>query len=603
MRMRADFAPCCATPDPEGGLAGRCATRARAGRCNESSVGQLCPVACERCVRCVGACGTSALSGARDSIMDDAWCSTWPRCSLFGCCRRCHRPSLLNLVSPPTELSSHHPLLGHPRTLRTQSRALLEQGIKSLPFTTPSQYDELARREQWRVLYLAHGQSVGRLPREYGPLAASVDYPRRALLFLAFDKNETRARSCRRGRTSIVCDKQRRTVIHFPNSTVNEGRNMLYLAAREQEVRQGWLYNYIVMLDEDLEFEVAGTRSQLEAAWARASSPSQTHWRAPGMAAAAHARGASSRERADVAMDLPSTPIRDYPQTLGGKGSRIPWHVHLDHLLSEWERWLSFRQPAVGALCWGASCIPGARIWHASTCHADHKIVAYHREALETLLPMPTHRDRDCWWAGQFSQTLELSLLLRGGLQFHPGALRVLFKTTTTSRQQFPLNPRGSAGHAQAAVRKSQYERHAVYPREKCFDNYSEPLPWNATSMATNSHSRGTVLSPRGATRGAAARRARRRSSMNSIARPGIFSLIHRDLSEMLRGASVGWSSEEVACFDKLVARCRAHGEIDLPVAPARDTPYYTDAYEAATMASTATRAQRGLVRRIGPCV
>ena len=90
---------------------------------------------------------------------------------------------------------------------------------------------------------------------------------------------------------------------------------------------------------------------------------------------------------------------------------------------------------------------------------------------------------------------------------------------------------------------------------------------------------------------------------MNSIARPGIFSLIHRDLSEMLRGASVGWSSEEVACFDKLVARCRAHGEIDLPVAPARDTPYYTDAYEAATMASTATRAQRGLVRRIGPCV
>ena len=259
----------------------------------------------------------------------------------------------------------------------------------------------------------------------------------------------------------------------------------------------------------------------------------------------------------------------------------------------------------MGVLCWGEHLAGRCRFQfqHTATCHADHKIVAYHREALETLLPMPTHRDRDCWWAGQFSQTLELSLLLRGGLQFHPGALRVLFKTTTTSRQQFPLNPRGSAGHAQAAVRKSQYERHAVYPREKCFDNYSEPLPWNTTSMATNSHSRGTVLSPRGVTRGAAARRARRRSSMNSIARPGIFSLIHRDLSEMLRGASVGWSSEEVACFDKLVARCRAHGEIDLPVAPARDTPYYTDAYEAATMASTATRAQRGLVRRIGPCV
>jgi hypothetical protein len=68
----------------------------------------------------------------------------------------------------------------------------------------------------------------------------------------------------------------------------------------------------------------------------------------------------------------------------------------------DWERWLAFRQPAVGAMCWGNSCVRDPRrVWHASSCHSDHKIVAYHREALETLLPMTTHRDHDCWWAGQ----------------------------------------------------------------------------------------------------------------------------------------------------------------------------------------------------------
>ena len=39
----------------------------------------------------------------------------------------------------------------------------------------------------------------------------------------------------------------------FPPYLVAHCSSPLVLTAREQEVRQGWLYNYIVMLDDDLE--------------------------------------------------------------------------------------------------------------------------------------------------------------------------------------------------------------------------------------------------------------------------------------------------------------------------------------------------------------
>ena len=50
---------------------------------------------------------------------------------------------------------------------------------------------------------------------------------------------------------------------------------------------------------------------------------------------------------------------------------------------------------------------------------------AWHVQALETLLPMPTHRDGGCWWASQFINTMEASLHFRGKTLYYPGALRV----------------------------------------------------------------------------------------------------------------------------------------------------------------------------------
>ena len=131
----------------------------------------------------------------------------------------------------------------------------------------------------------------------------------------------------------------------------------------------------------------------------------------------------------------------------GGAGGDL-----LHERLVDWERWLRFKQPAMAAMCWGASgCRP--HFWHAATCHSDHKIVAYHREALETLLPMPTHRDASCFWASQWSTNVELSLLYRGHWLYYPGAIRV----------------RDVWGPG----KRARYEKHAGYPKIGCGTNGS----------------------------------------------------------------------------------------------------------------------------------
>lgn len=154
--------PCCRQPDPEAKLAGRCAFRAQANRCNESSIASFCPVACGLCVRCVGDCHTSTkhTSGARAGpprrqsssggvplapfLADTAWCSTWPRCARYGCCTKCHRPQQLRA---PLEPGPHAiTLAGHPRTLEVQRRDSLAEALADLPFTTPEQHEQRAAR-------------------------------------------------------------------------------------------------------------------------------------------------------------------------------------------------------------------------------------------------------------------------------------------------------------------------------------------------------------------------------------------------------------------------------------------------------------------------
>ena len=247
--------PCCAAEQLEKGMSGRCAYRASLGHCTTVAfVFDSCPISCGRCIRCVGLCGPAGAAARRaaeangsHSVLDNAWCATYPRCAIFGCCESqfpfCHRPSDREFGRPPSALvgANLSALAGHPRMRRRQTRRGLERGLARLPFTTPAQYEQLAAREEFRVLYAAHGPALSRLPREYSLFAQP--HSSRHFIFLSFHRNESVARASIKC-TTLVCERfQVQGTIHFPNSTVNEGRNLLYLAAREQEIRQGWLYD------------------------------------------------------------------------------------------------------------------------------------------------------------------------------------------------------------------------------------------------------------------------------------------------------------------------------------------------------------------------
>ena len=145
-----------------------------------------------------------------------------------------------------------------------------------------------------------------------------------------------------------------------------------------------------------------------------------------------------------------------------------------------------------------------------------------HREAIETLFPMPTHRDKACWWAGQHSQMVETALLFRGHYLFYPGSLRVLEVSGLGLR---------SGGRLVLRSRRSKYEKHAKYPRRACFDNATEPD------------------------------------------QPGEFSKIFADLKSLVTRSA--WVNSSTRCLDALVTRCRSHGEIDLPSTAKEHRSYF----------------------------
>ena len=163
--------PCCTSADPERGRAGRCAAKAMTkGWCDPDRT-SLCPVACGACVPCLGRCMTSSSSRYNlegRSILDEAWCSTYPRCAIFDCCSEgansCIRPSMRGFVEPPPlalYAADHTPL--HPRSTHghrsasATTRSQLEAGISALPFTTAAQFEQLASRDAFRILYVAQG--------------------------------------------------------------------------------------------------------------------------------------------------------------------------------------------------------------------------------------------------------------------------------------------------------------------------------------------------------------------------------------------------------------------------------------------------------------
>ena len=472
--------PCCLElgyDAPEANATARCAWVASEGRC-WGNARRACPFACGMCRHCLGTCTAESMmslrtkaplreptraneeptlrnravlrAGLRDvNVSTNVWCTTYPRCKIFGCCDQypfCHHSSTQTLAPPPARGTRHTDTRGHPRFSGRQTPTALDDGLAALPFTTPTQFTSLSRRAEFRIAYCAQGKNGSALPPEYELLRRPGSG--RHFFFSAFKADSP-------------------DDVYFPRSNIGEGRNMLYLAVREQEMRQGWLYNYVVILDDDLEFDVYD----------------RTH------------------------ATRPRVPLSEYAQR-----RRVPTEAALEALLADWEAFLARMEPAVGALCWGSAGCP-AQFWVQSTCHTDHKIVAYHREALETLLPMPTHRDGGCWWASQFINTMEASLHFRGRTMYYPGALRV-------------------AGGFKAG--DSKYEAHNAYPRDGCEAPEDKPFQ-------------------------------RRR---------GVFSLLYGDLRATAMHSA--WRHGTMRCFDQLVARCRRnHGVLDLPATP-KHQPYYT---------------------------
>jgi len=342
---------------------------------------------------------------------------------------------------------------GHPRAQAIQTRETLQAGLAELPFTTPKQFLDLAWRSRggFRILYLVQGSRMKKLPAEY----AALKMDGRDMLFTSYKQPGA---------------EQEADVIYFPKSNIGDGRNMLYLAAREQEQRQGWLYNYVVMMDDDVEFEIYDPTYQRR----------KLHL---------------TKEQEAANAQAPS--VSDVMLVRRRSGLRI-----LRDELADFEQWLRFMQPAMAALCWGGSGCTSS-FYHASTCHTDHKFVAYHREALETLLPMPTHRDDEgCWWASQFIGSLETTVHYRGRYLYYPGDLRI-------------------------KSRASKLEVHAKYPRALCGAEQSDKLTPALYSR-------------------------------------GLFGRIYLDLKMVLEHQA--WQDGDMQCLDDLVTRCRrrGHGTLDV---------------------------------------
>lgn len=265
-------------------------------------------------------------------------------------------------------------------------------------------------------------------------------------------------------------------------------------------------------------------------------------------------------------------PLRDFAAS-----QLSDWRKVLHDRLSEWEQWLQYMQPALGAMCWSREGCR-AEVNVQSVCHVDHKIVAYHREALEVLFPMPTHRDRGCWWASQYAQTMEANVYFRGHILYFPGALRVLpGEPGGNFRRGRKMNTTNTTNHITLPSRASQYESHASYPR-RCTPGIS------FTNLSTGVEARIRKLNTEAA--GAVSR-----GEATAVANwKDVFATTYHDLRAVLR--RLAWTNGTMQCFDKHVQHCREVGSADLPVRRKGGRVYYWDP---SSRALTDTSTERAL--------
>jgi len=178
-----------------------------------------------------------------DAMFNGTWsrCAFYPRCRLFDCCAPAAGNDVANgfmacmsncksFDVPFEQRFAGHPLLGV-----TISHDLLRDSLTELPFTKAHDFKRL-QQQSFRVLYLVQGDGGAPSPM-FADHATS-------------DRIEL-----------VYRHKGPRQALYYPTSQLTHGRLALYLAGRQQELRQGWLYSYFVEIDDDITFSLGSPAS------------------------------------------------------------------------------------------------------------------------------------------------------------------------------------------------------------------------------------------------------------------------------------------------------------------------------------------------------
>ena len=180
----------------------------------------------------------------------------YPRCLLFNECDPLVQAAALHhfnsdwQILPPDSAKPRNSSIatrmqGHPFLGQVLTPKLLQSTLLRLHPTHPRLFSELEKKagdkSNFKVIYLSQGprrtevnskgQTVSSLPDWYSQM---TDF-----IFLAFSEDG-------RPQASDL------TTIYFPHSIFEQGRLSLLVAARILELRQGWLYDYFVFLDDDV---------------------------------------------------------------------------------------------------------------------------------------------------------------------------------------------------------------------------------------------------------------------------------------------------------------------------------------------------------------
>lgn len=200
-------------------------------------------------------------------------CNLYPRCLLYQCCpvtlleevERNHHPKQHNheFTHSPEEspkfieinpcLYSHHNFThakscevintlnesfsnrktNHPWINLTITTDLLSKTLFYLPPTAPWAYTHLQNRnkQDFKVLYLIQGERRFTISPWYSFM--------KDVIFLSYKQPHT----------AYYSDSELN--LYYPNSSFSLGRAALYAAGRLLELRQGWLYDYMVFCDDD----------------------------------------------------------------------------------------------------------------------------------------------------------------------------------------------------------------------------------------------------------------------------------------------------------------------------------------------------------------